>query len=635
MTNRIGSWLLILYVVSGASARDADLDNSDLKPNNDLNHNSDLNQIVVSATRLLIPAERSPSATTVITGDEIDQRQYRFATDALQTVPGLNIVQTGTPGQVTSAFIRGLRSDQTQVLLDGIPINQGLAGFFNFADQTTDDIDRIEVIRGPQSAVYGSRASAGVINFITRRGTNTPTGGGYFEGGSYNSFRGGVAASGAFGPLDFSLGASRYDTENARQNNGYRANSVTGDFGLTPLRSLRIGLVFTYTYADVGSPNTIFNPQPYDNLRTERWLVAPNIEFKPVEWWKNRFYFSYDQERQINNPNRVDPFTGPTRGVFRRSQLEYQNDLSPLSWVSLTSGFYYSHVNVYQERPGILFGDPLIRDKSENIAGYGQLKVTPIRNLDLYGGIRYDAFRDFGDRLTYRIAGNYLFAPTQTILRSSFATGFTPPSSQDKIFGGNPDLKPDRDKGFDIGLEQSLWGKRVQLGGNYFYNTASNVVGFNSQFQAFNLGGSRSQGIELYAFVNPIAGLIINAAYTYLDAVNTSGQDFSQPPGGRLARRPRNTFYLSVAYLWWQRLLTTVEVRSVNARQDISFNANNMAFNVPLEDYTVVRLSAEYRIRDWLKVTGRIDNLFDEKYAEVAGYPSLGRTFYGGFELRF
>ncbi len=595
----------------------------------------DLNQVVVSATRLLIPVERSPAATTIISGDDIDQRQYRFASDALQSVPGLNVVQTGTPGQVTSVFIRGMRSDQTQVLLDGIPINQGLESAFNFADQTNDDIDRIEVIRGPQTALYGSQASGGVINFVTRRGTSTPAATAFFEGGSYNSFREGASASGAFGPLDFSIGASRFDTENARQNNDYRANSVTGDFGVTPTQSLRLGLLFTYTYADAGSPNTILNPQPYDNLRTERWLIAPNIEFKPVAWWKNRFYFSYDQERQINNPNRVDPFTGATRGIFRRSQLEYQNDLSPVSWATLTSGFYYGHVNVYQERPEILFGNTLIRDKSENVAGYAQLKVTPIRDLDLYGGVRYDTFRDYGDRLTYRIAGNYLFARTQTVLRSSFATGFTPPSSQDKIFGGNPNLKPDKDKSFDVGLEQILWGKRIQIGGNFFYNTASNVVGFNSQFEAFNLGGARTQGVELYASMAPLPGLVINANYTYLDAINTSTLDVSQPPGGRLARRPRNTFYLAVSYLWFQRLTTTIEVRSVDARDDISFNANNMAINVPLEDYTVVRLSAEYRVTDWLKLTARIENLFGEKYAEVAGYPSLGRTFYGGFALSF
>ena len=596
---------------------------------------TELNEITVTATRLDTSLERSPSATTVISSQEIDQNQYRFAADALRTVPGLTVVQTGVPGQLTSVFIRGLNSNQTQVLLDGIPFNQGLADVFNFADFTSDDIARIEVVRGPQSAIYGPNASGGIINFITKRGTGEPEGSAFFEAGSWASFREGASASGKFGPLDFAVGFSRFDTENARQNNGYAATTVLGDVGITPIAPLRLGLVFFYDYADAGSPNTIFDPQPFDDLRTERYLVAPTVEFHPFEWWSNKFYFSYDQERQINNPNLVDPFTGPTRGIFRRDQLEYQTDLSPLSWLTLTSGFYYSHVNVYQERPEVQFGDPLIRDKTENFAGFAQLKLTALPNLDLYFNARYDAFRDFGDKFTYRVAGNYLFAPTHTILRSSFGTAFTPPSSQDKIFGDNPNLKPDREKGFDVGFEQPFWGDRIRLGANFFYNTDSNVVGFNGQFIAFNIGSARTQGVETFASLSPLPGLVITANYTYLDAISTSTQDFSQPPGGRLARRPRNTFYASVSYLWFNRLTTTVGVQSVNARDDLSFPITGFPKNVPLEDYTTVRLSAEFRVNECLKITGRIENLFDEKYSEVLGFPALGRTIYGGLALKF
>jgi vitamin B12 transporter len=596
---------------------------------------TELNEITVTATRLDTSVERSPSATTVISSQEIDQNQYRFAADALRTVPGLTVVQTGVPGQLTSVFIRGLNSNQTQVLLDGIPFNQGLANAFNFADFTSDSIARIEVVRGPQSAIFGPNASGGIINFITKRGSGAPEGSAFFEAGSWDSFREGGTASGKFGPLDFAVGFSRFDTENARQKNGYSATTVLGDVGITPIPRLRLGLVFFYDYADAGSPNTIFDPQPFDDLRTERYLVAPTVEFRPVDWWSNKFYFSYDQERQINRPNLVDPFTGPTRGIFRRDQLEYQTDLSPLSWLTLTSGFYYYHTNVYQERPDVQSGPTLIRDKSEDYAGFSQLKITPLCNLDLYFNARYDAFRDFGDKFTYRIAGNYLFGPTHTILRSSFGTAFTPPSSQDKIFGGNPNLKPDKEKGFDVGFEQPFWGDRIRLGANFFYNTDSNVVGFNSQFIAFNIGSARTQGVETFASISPLPGLVITANYTYLDAINTTSQDVSQPPGGRLARRPRNAFYASVSYLWFNRLTTTVEVQSVNARDDITFTTAGVPQNVPLEDYTTVRLSAEYRVNDCLKITGRIENLFDEKYSEVLGFPALGRTFYGGVALRF
>jgi vitamin B12 transporter len=592
---------------------------------------AELQPITVTATRLDTPEDRSPSAISVISDSAIELHQYRFVSDALQSVPGLNVVQTGTPGQVTSVFIRGTRSDQNQVLLDGIPFNQGLSGAFNFADFTNDNISRIEVIRGPQSALYGSQASGGVINLITRRGEGQPTGSAYFEGGSYDSFREGGGASGRLGPLDFSFGISRYDTENSRQNNGYRSLTLLGDVGFSPIPSLRIGLVYYYDYADAGSPNTIFNPQPVDNLRTERWLLAPTIEFAPTDWWKNKAYFAYDQERQINNPNRLDPFTGPTRGVFRRFQFEYQTDITPTTWLTLTAGTYYNHIDVYQERPQTLLGTPLIRDKTDNTAGFGQLKLTPLKNLDLYGGIRYDAFSGFAGRFTYRLAGNYVVPCTGTIFRSSYGTGFTPPSSQDKIFGGNPHLFADRDKGFDIGFEQPIANDRLRIGANFFYSASSNTVGFNSNFVAFNLGKDRIQGVELFAVLHPLPNLTLSASYTYLDAITTSGSDISQPAGSRLPRRPRNQFYGSISYEWCHRFDTTLELLTVNARQDENFGAPN----VNLEDYTVLRFACEYHVTDFFSIFGRVENLTDEKYAEVDGFPALGRTFYGGLRLHF
>jgi vitamin B12 transporter len=591
-----------------------------------------LGPITVTATRLENDLSRSPSATTVITSEEIDEHQYRFATDALRTVPGLNMVATGTPGQLTSAFIRGSRSDQTQVLLDGIPINQGLSGAFNFADQTNDDIDRIEIVRGPQSALYGPRASGGVINFFTRRGEGTPNGTALFEAGSYDSFRETASAAGKVGPVDFSLGVSRYDTDNARQNNTYRSTSVIGDIGYTPIQNLRVGLLFTYNYAGAASPNTIFDPRSIDNLRTEKWLLAPHLDYQPFDWWKNRVYVEYDEERQVNQPNE-DGFLGPTRAALHRMQFEYQTDVSPTHWLTITAGVLFGQTSVDERRlapidPTVA---PVISDRTENRAGYGQFKVTPIKNLDIYLSGRFDSFRDYGDIGTYRVAGNYLIPATGTIFRSSYATGFTPPSSQDKIFSGNPNLKSDHNKAFDFGIEQPLWDNRIRLSANVFHTESSNVIGFNTQFQSFNLGSFRSQGIELIASLTPLPNLTIDVNYTYLDARKTSEADITQPNGARFPRQPRQQVHGSISYLWFDRLLTSFEVDSVNARQEENFGSAN--FNI--EDYTVMRMTAEYKVTEWVKIFGRIDNLADEKYSEVFGFPALGRTFYGGVALKF
>src|SRR5438309_11349088 len=174
--------------------------------------------IVVTATRFDIPLDQSPATVSVISSEDIEQKQIQRVSDALREVPGLSVVQTGTAGQLTSVFTRGLRSEHTQVLLDGVPINQGLQGAFNFADLTTDDIGRIEVVRGPQSTLYGPRALAGVIQIFTKQGEGAPEISLSGEGGSYDTFREALQSDGKSDNFDYSIGASRLDTDNARPN---------------------------------------------------------------------------------------------------------------------------------------------------------------------------------------------------------------------------------------------------------------------------------------------------------------------------------------------------------------------------------------------------------------------------------
>jgi len=588
-------------------------------------------QVVVSATRFDIPLDQSPASVSVISSEDIEQKQIERVSDALREVPGLSVVQTGTAGQLTSVFIRGLRSEHTQVLLDGIPINQGLQGAFNFADLTTEDIDRIEVVRGPQSTLYGPRALAGVIQIFTKQGTGAPGVLLAAEGGSYDTFREWTQSDGKIDGFDYSLGASHLDSENARPNNNYRNTAVITDAGWSPDEQLRVGSLFTYSVSDTGNPNTIFDPRPIDHFLTERWLIGPHIDWKPTDWWDHKFIFSYDHERQINDPNE-DGFVGPTRAVFERTQIDYQNDLRPTSWLTLTTGFFYSRLNAGQERPFVLqiFGPQptFVSDHTEQVAGFVQTTLTPVENLILVAGGRFDHFNQFGGVWTYRFASSYKIDKTNTTLHSSVATGFSPPSSQDKIFGNNFGLKPERDLGWDIGVRQELWENRVIVGLTYFHNDLSNVIGFNGLFQTLNLGAAETQGLETELSVQPITDFLLTASYTYLDAEKTSSKDISQLQGARLPRRPRN---VSASYLWWKRLRTTVEAKFVNAREELNFGGPNF----DIEDYSFANIAAEYEINPHLSVFGRIDNLTNEHYSEVFGFPALGRAAYGGVKLRF
>ena len=593
--------------------------------------------IIVSATRFDIPLDRSPASVSVITSEDLEQKQIERVSDALRQVPGLSVVQTGVAGQLTSIFTRGLRSEHTQVLIDGVPINQGLQGAFNFADLTTDDIDRIEVVRGPQSTLYGPRALAGVIQIFMKQGEGSPGIQSSAEGGSYDTFRESLQSDGKIGQFDYSVGASRIDTDNARPNNQYRNSAAIANVGWSPNEQLRISGLFTYSLSDIGLPNTIFDPRPIDNFLTERWLIAPHVNFRVSDWWEHRFIFAYDHERQLNDPNE-DGFTGPTRALFERTTIDYQNNLRPASWLVLTSGFFYSRVNAGQERPFVsqIFGPQptFVSDHTQQVAGFLQATATPIKNLILVAGGRFDHFNQFGDVWTYRFAGSYKFDKTNTTLHSSVGTGFSPPSSQDKIFGNNFGLKPERDLGWDIGIRQELWsrgGGSVVVGATYFHNDLSNVIGFNGLFETLNLGAARTQGLEAELRAQPILDLIFTASYTYLDAEKTSSSDISQLQGARLPRRPRNEVYVSASYLWWKRLRTTAEAKFVNAREELNFGGPNF----DIEDYSFVNFAAEYEVNPHMSIFGRIDNLTNENYAEVFGFPVLGRAAYGGVKVRF
>src|SRR5438874_1213919 len=597
--------------------------------------------VVVSATRFDIPLDQSPASVSVIDSQDIENKQIERAADALREVPGLAVVQTGTPGQLTSVFMRGLPSQDMQVLLDGVPINQGLAGQFDFANLTTDNFERIEVARGPQSTIYGPRALAGVVQVFTKQGSGPPGVTLSSEGGTYGTFRETLESDGKIDIFDYSIGASRLDTDNARPNNQYRNSNIIADLGLSLNEHLRIGSLFMYSLSDTGNPNSIFNPKPLDNFLTERWWIGPHLDWKPTDWWEQKLIFDYDHERQVNNPNQ-DGFVGETRALFRQTQLDYQNDIRPTSWLTLTNGFFFYRVESGQERPFVsqAFGPQptFISDSVKEIAGFLQATLD-IDNLIFVAGGRLDHFNQFGDVWTYRIASSYKIDKTDTTLHSSVATGFSPPSSQDKIFRFNPGtgplepLQPEKDFGWDAGIEQRLWNRRVTVGATYFHNDLSNVIGFDGLFETLNLGAAETQGIETELRATPITDLDFRASYTYLEAEKTSSADVGAPQGSRLPRRPRNEVYVSASYLWCKKVRTTIEAKWVNAREEI--NPNFFGPNRDIEDYNFVNFAAEYEISPHMSIFGRVDNLTGEHYAEVFGFPALGTAAYAGMKVRF
>ena len=475
-------------------------------------------------------------------------------------------------------FTRGLRSEHTQVLLDGIPINQGLAGLFNFADLTVDNIDRIEVVRGPQSTLYGPRALAGAIQIFTRQRERhadrhvQPS-----EGGSFETLRGSFTSSGgSWSNSTTRSGSAVSTTENERPNNEYRLENGIANVGWSPNDKLRIGSLFTYSLADTGNPNSIFDPKPIDNFLTERWLVGPRINFRPVEWWDHQLIVAYDHERQVNDPNE-DFFVGPTRALFKRFTLDYQNNAKLASWLTLTTGTFYSDVDAGQERPFISqeFGPQptFISDHTEQSVrvrageratdqGPEPRRRRPLRSLQ---SIRRHLDLSLRRQLSHRADRHDAAREHRDGVQSAEQPGQNL----------RQQLRP------RAGAESRL-GRRASSSGSGMGGCRSarhtsttglsNVIGFNGLFETLNLGAARTQGVEAELKLRPIQDLVLTATYTYLDAEKTSAADINQPQGARLPRRPRHEGYASATYLWFGKLRTTVgrEVRQRARRTERS-----------------------------------------------------------------
>ena len=362
------------------------------------------------------------------------------------------------------------------------------------------------------------------------------------------------------GVFDYSVAFSRLDTENDRQNNDYRNTAALANVGFAP-RALaltglggtapRLGLLVTYSDSVAASPNDIYDFRPIDRLHTERQLYAPNVDWQTTGFWHQHLVLDYDSERQVNNPNQ-DGFNGPTRGQFYRYQLDDQNDFTLTRWLTLTAGAFYTQDFASQRAPFISqdFGpEPqYTKDFTRDIAGVrASFRSRRSRTRCSSAADAYDDFNRFGGQWTYRVAGSYLVGKTGTTLRSSVATGFSPPTPQDRIFGNNLGLDPERDFGYDFGFEQGVFKDRLRFGANYFHNDLSNTIGYTSDFLKLeNLGSAKTLGIEAFARWEPVPWLFLRASYTWLDAVSTSNANVDLPEGSRLLRQPRNEFFASV-----------------------------------------------------------------------------------------
>jgi len=642
MRNR--SWLLAAAVLSAAPfiSRAQDATSPALR-----NSEAESAEIVVSATRIETPVNEIGSSVTLIPAEEIELKQERTLPDVLRTVPGLNVVQTGGPGGKTSLFARGTNSNHTKVLIDGIDANDpSQDGVFDFGQVLTSDIAQVEVLRGPQSGLYGSDALGGVVNIVTKQGEGPPQFRGMLEGGSFETFNQSASLSGSSSRLHYTFNVAHFLTDDTpvtpldllppgrkRVNDSYENTTLSTKLGLDVTDTFHLSAVARYTESTLFFTGEDFSffpsvPAADQSEQDARQLFTrgeAQVSFFDGAF-KNRFGVGYTNYRTtIQAPD--TGFGVPPLNINHGDRLKFDWQGS----IELAKG----HVLIlgaeeYEDR---LIDSPISVENS-NTAGFVELQSEILPRLFTSASVRYDNNERFGDVTTWRIAPAYIISQTNTKLKASYGTGFKAPSLTQLFvsfpafnFFANPDLQPEESEGYDFGFEQPLFEDRFRFGATYFHNDITNLIGANPTFtMLINVGKATTEGVEVFASATITDRLSVRADYTYTDARDDT-------TGLELLRRPRHKASLSATWRPIDRLSISATLLYVGSQVDGNRSFSIQRLDTP--DYYLVNLAAGYDLGRGITVFARIDNLLDQRYENPTGFQRPGFGAYAGLRVAF
>lgn len=632
--------------------------------------------IIVTATRTQAPTGQLGASSSVVSAREIRDRQLLSVSGLLQSATSATAVRSGGLGTLTSLFVRGGESDHTKVLLDGIPLNEP-GGFFNFSNLTVENLERVEVVRGPQSALFGSDAMAGVVQLFTRRGraeTARPRFSLSFEGGNNDTWRGRGGLSGGAGRVDYALQWARLSTDNREPNSFFHNTTLSGNAGWALGERTTLRLILRGELGRVGTPGqTAFGRPDRDAFfRRRDGFGGLAVRNHTASFWEQRLTYAFAKSRQLSRNLIEDP---PFTPVFEDRAAPFQFFDFPLDFLS---DFRRHHLSYQSDWRGGSLGRALGQhvltfafewDRERGLLGERLSAGTPTRaqrdnlgwtlqhqalwgRLFLANGVRIDDNDSFGVSVVPRSSLAYFVrhgnGPVgSTKLKFNFGLGIKEPSflesfSPSPSFLGNPDLSPERTRSFDFGVEQRFWRERGKLEVNWFDNRFRDLIAFQvvsfSPFQGsfFNIGRSKAKGAEVILELAPGAGLRGIGSYTFLDSqVTRSASPFSAVfrEGQSLFRRPRHSGSLRV--FWdWRRLNITSSTVFVGRRVDSDF----AALEPPLtsnQGYTKWDLAWSYRSSYRVTYFGVMENLLNQDYMEALGFRALKLTFRAGARVEF
>ena len=461
----------------------------------------ELKAIEITATRTSVEDENPTSALTVITQEEIKKKQHMQVKDILREQAGVGVVSPGPLGGTTGVFIRGASPSSTLVLIDGVQVKSNTTGSYDFSNLQMDNIERIEILRGPQSSLWGADAVGGVINIITKRGKGKPTHTFTFEGGSFATFKETLGSSGSLKQFDYSVSASRTDSEGfsafneergGTENDGYQNTTLSSRMGYNFLEDGRVEFIGRYTQARNEFDGFFFGlgliDAPNHIRRNETFYLALPIEKSVTSWWdaKLNTNMNYDET------DTEDPSFGDSVILSRTYTVDFQNNLSLGKYASAVFGFEHQVTNGYNNSNNIS-----LENRSQGY--YLQGNTNWEDQFFLSAGFRQDVNSQFDDPFTYKVEGAYQFKSWGTKLRTGYATGFRVPSVNEVLFPffGNPNIQPEESENWEVGFEQKLTGDRITVGANYFETDYKNLIVFDGvTFIAQNIGSATSKGIE-------------------------------------------------------------------------------------------------------------------------------------------
>jgi len=643
--------------------------------------------VVVTAQAEPALLEQATAPVSIISREEIEARQSVGVVDALLFVPGVAIGRTGAEGGSASVFLNGGNSNFTKVLMDGATINPP-GGAVDFSSLTLDNIDKVEIVRGAESAIYGTDAVSGVIQLFTHRGeTRVPEVNVFAEGGSFSTARGGAEVGGGLGNFDYSAAGSYLETDGQGPNDGFINRTLSGNFGYRFSETSQLRLTLRNNTSNAGIPGqTIFEPPSLHQHYDQRIFSAnARWDFTTGTHWHHEISGGEMYTRQHNdNPVQsffaTDPnafcrqanpaavptaefcdFTGDSRFQYNRANVTAQSSYL-LSNFGATAGYEYEVENAFLSTVNVNHA------RRNNQAGFLDFRYRPLRRISLNFGGRAEANANFGTRVVPRIGGSLVARygvglVGDTLFRAFYGQGIKEPRFDQTLgdnFGdlGNPSLKPESSKNWSAGIEQKLLNDRVRLTADYFYNSFYNIVSFafclpdptNPTGNScgviipgapatgfgffFNTDRALARGISVAGESKFTRWLNVAGNYTYDDTrvlKAPSAFDPSEQPGNHLIRRPVNSGSLTLN-AQWRRVGVTIGGYFTGVRTDSDFLGLGLTRN---PGYARFDIAGHYELGHGVLLYARAQNLFDKRYQDALGYPALGRDTRVGVRYTF